>query len=100
MNGSAVSRQNGDGTADRLAVRLTRRAPGSNEERSPYKTVWRRATALAAFNARLNGRAHENDRGHDPEPADFPHEVRGCRASAEQRPPCTCLHTLFRVPGR
>ncbi|RQU10623.1 hypothetical protein DF157_27760 [Burkholderia cenocepacia] len=47
MNGSAVSRQNGDGTADRLAVRLTRRAPGSNDERSPYKTVRRRATALA-----------------------------------------------------
>ncbi|RQT18003.1 hypothetical protein DF051_11080 [Burkholderia contaminans] len=47
MNGSAASRQNGDGTTDRLAVRLTRRAPGSDGERSPYKTVRRRATGSA-----------------------------------------------------
>ncbi|PRD86192.1 hypothetical protein C6P88_32190 [Burkholderia contaminans] len=47
MNGSAASRQNGDGTTDRLAVRLTRRAPGSDGERSPYKTVRCRATGAA-----------------------------------------------------
>ncbi|PNO73406.1 hypothetical protein EGT41_30785 [Burkholderia cenocepacia] len=68
MNGSAVSRQNGDGTADRLAVRLTRWAPGSNDERSPYKTVWRRATGSRCFAAAQNGGAHGHDRGHHPAP--------------------------------
>jgi hypothetical protein len=45
MNGSAASRQNGDGTATVLAERLTRQAPGSDGERTPYKTARRDATA-------------------------------------------------------
>ncbi|CAM2338012.1 hypothetical protein BVIET440_100193 [Burkholderia vietnamiensis] len=45
MNGNAVSRQNGDGTAAGRAERLTRQAPGSDGKRTPYKTARRGATA-------------------------------------------------------
>ncbi|KAB0672847.1 hypothetical protein F7R13_16585 [Burkholderia territorii] len=51
MNGSAVSRQNGDGTARELAERLTRQAPGTDGERTPYKTARRDATATRRFAA-------------------------------------------------
>ncbi|NTZ05499.1 hypothetical protein FCJ60_06830 [Burkholderia metallica] len=59
MNGSAVSRQNGDGTVDRLAVRLTRRAPGSDDERSPYKSVRRRATGPSVFASTSSTRSRD-----------------------------------------
>ncbi|QRR06867.1 hypothetical protein FPJ27_10840 [Burkholderia sp. MS455] len=53
MNGSAASRQNGDGTADRLEIRLTRRTPGSGSERSPYKTARADATRALQLRSRI-----------------------------------------------
>ncbi|MPV60524.1 hypothetical protein GD416_29905 [Burkholderia sp. BE24] len=94
MNGSAVSRQNGDGTADRLAIRLTRRAPGSDDERSPYKTVQRSATIPPGFDVQRDC-AHENERGRNPAPPIFRHKMRNMSRLGwnSSRPAPTCRHS-------
>ncbi|PRF00810.1 hypothetical protein C6Q07_25245 [Burkholderia multivorans] len=55
MNGSAASRQNGDGIVDERTVRRTRRAPGANDECTPYKTASHRASGAHRFAAGARG---------------------------------------------